>query len=130
MIYSYPVTLARRGVLVTMDLTAKNFAFLRSNHWLRDPRNVVQIWLSRPAWTSLAGDDIAQPRPVATWTVAEVVAFFESHDAAGLGQVLQRNSVTGADLLAFESSQGVATDLQLSPFAARKLLNLRNAHLL
>ena len=48
--YSYPFTLARRAVVVTMDLSAANLDLLESDHWLRDPQNVTVLRLTAPAW--------------------------------------------------------------------------------
>ena len=129
MIYSYPFTLARRAVVVTMDLAAKNLDFLRSNHWLKDPRNVSMVWLDESAW--VGGVAARQPAGDAmrSWGVGEVVSFLQSRDAAGLAQALHQNAVAGADLLGFASWQEVARDLSMSAFAARKLLSLRDAFL-
>ena len=48
--YSYPFTLARRAVVVTMDLSAANLDLLESDHWLRDPQNITVLRLTAPAW--------------------------------------------------------------------------------
>ena len=45
MIYLYKYTLARRAVIATFDLSAKNLSALVSDHWLRNPLNVVQLRL-------------------------------------------------------------------------------------
>ena len=59
-------------------------------------------------------------------TVDEVAAFFESRDAAGLGRVLQQNAVNGLDLLGFSCWEEIHRDLQVSPFAAKKILRIRD----
>ena len=129
MIYSYPLTLARRAVVVTMDCTAINLHELDTNHWLMDSRNVVLVRLSAPAWAA-PPEALRTPRDRAlSWGVSGVVAFYESRDAGGLARVLQQNSVNGADLLAFESPEGVQRDLRLPPFAAAKILSIRDAFL-
>ena len=46
MIYSYKYTLARRAVVATFDLTAKNLAALKVDHWLQNPLNVLQLHLT------------------------------------------------------------------------------------
>ena len=46
MIYSYKYTLARRAVVATFDLSAKNLAALKDDHWLQNPLNVLQMHLS------------------------------------------------------------------------------------
>ena len=45
MIYSYKYTLARRAVVATLDLSAKNLGALKADHWLHNPLNVVQLHL-------------------------------------------------------------------------------------
>ena len=44
--FSYPYSLARRAIVVTMDLSAENMHLLTSDDWLSDVRNVVQLRLS------------------------------------------------------------------------------------
>ena len=131
MMYAYPYTLARRAVVVTMDLTAKNLHLVRSNHWLKDPRNVALVWLTGPAWVTPASSAAAAAgASTETRSVAEVAAFYEGHDAAGLADTLRRNAVSGADLLAFQGAHEVARELNMSAFVARKLLSLRDSHVL
>ena len=43
MIYSYKYTLARRAVIATFDLSAKNLSALARDHWLRNAFSVVQL---------------------------------------------------------------------------------------
>ena len=43
MVYSYPYTLCRRAVVVTFDLAAANLHLLRTDHWLQNPHNVIQL---------------------------------------------------------------------------------------
>ena len=45
MIYSYKYTLARRAVVATLDLSAKNLSALKADRWLQNPLNVVQLHL-------------------------------------------------------------------------------------
>ena len=129
MMYAYPYTLARRAVVATMDLTAKNLHLVRSNHWLKDPRNVALVWLTGPAWVTPAGSAAPEGPMPETWSVAEVAAFFEGHDAGGVADIIRRNAVSGADLLAFEAAPEVARELNMSAFAARKMLALRDSHM-
>ena len=42
MIYSY---LARRAVVATFDLSAKNLSALKVGHWLKNPLSVLQLHL-------------------------------------------------------------------------------------
>ena len=61
-----------------------------------------------------------------TWTVAEVAAWLESEDAVGLAEVCRRNAVRGVDVLSFATAEEVRADLQVTPFAARRLIACRN----
>ena len=45
MMYSYKYTLARRAVVATFDLSAKNLEMLESDHWLQSSRNILQLHL-------------------------------------------------------------------------------------
>ena len=45
MIYSYKYTLARRAVIATFDLSAKNLRAFKADHWLKNPLNVIQLHL-------------------------------------------------------------------------------------
>ena len=46
MIYSYKYTLARRAVIATFDLSAKNLTAFAKDHWLRNASNVIQLRLA------------------------------------------------------------------------------------
>ena len=86
MVYAYTYTLCRRAVVATFDLSARNLHMFKFDHWLRDPRNVIQLHLTSPAWeTGVAA--IAQPmgrtEQMRSWTVAETQRFLEEHDLAG-----------------------------------------------
>ena len=129
MMYSYPVTLARRAVAVTMDVTAANVHLLRTNHWLKGPRNILLVWLEELAYVGGVAENLPARDAMLTWSVSEVAAFLQSRDAGGLAQALQQNAVNGADLLGFGSYQEAAKDLNMATFAARKLLSLRDAFL-
>ena len=63
------------------------------------------------------------------WTVEEVVGFFKSMDAEGLSRNLEQNSVNGSDLFAFQAANELQADLRVTPFAARKILDLRRQFL-
>ena len=62
------------------------------------------------------------------WSVADVAAFFESKDAAALGDQLAASSVQGADLLAF-TPESLERELRVNAFAARKVCAVRDAFL-
>ena len=63
------------------------------------------------------------------WSVEDVVSFFRQRDAAGVATTVERNAVNGEDLLGFATAADIARDLQLPPFAARKVIRLRDAFL-
>ena len=132
MMYAYPYTLARRAVVVTMDLSARNLHLLHTNHWLKDPANVRCVWLTEPAWVQVGGALQRTPSPEARmleFTVQEVASFFEGRDACALARVLEQNGVNGADLAMFTCANELVQDLHFTPFAARKILSLREAFL-
>jgi len=70
MMYAYLYTLARRAVVVTLDLSAANLGALMkdhpagvSDHWLTDERNLIVLWLEgRQTWNERA--PLAPPRPI------------------------------------------------------------------
>ena len=132
MMYAYPFTLARRAVVVTMDLTAQNLYLLKTNHWLKDQRNVCCLSLTAPSWTSATSLPVVvlqQADHMKTWGVLDVVAFFEREDAQCLARTMQLNAVTGSDLLAFAGPQQLMSDLRMTPFASRKVISLRDTFL-
>ena len=63
-----------------------------------------------------------------SWTATEVVAFAKARDLAGPAATLFASSVDGADLLGM--TQGVLVrQVRLTPFAAAKVLRVRDAFL-
>jgi hypothetical protein len=70
MMYAYLYTLARRAVVVTLDLSAHNLGALErdhpkgtGDHWLTDERNVIVLWLKgRQTWCERA--PLSPPRPL------------------------------------------------------------------
>ena len=132
MIYSYVYTLARRAVVVTMDLSASNLHMLQTDHWLSSQENVLQLWLGWPAWMQAAA---TRTQPLLTarqrmfdWTVAALAAYLEQEDAEGVARIVRSNSVNGADVLEFTEAT-CAESLRCTPFVARKLLLLRDKYL-
>ena len=131
MVYSYPYTLARRAVVATLDLTAKNLHMLYTNHWLRDEKNAICVRLDGPAWHT----GVVPPPPptrleiMASWSVGELAHFVEEEDAEALAAMLRNQSVNGADFQSFRTHEELSADLNLTPFAAKKLLRLRDAYL-
>ena len=127
MMYSYAFTLARRAVVVTMDLSARNLHLLRSDHWLADRDNVVLEWLAAPVFGSAL--PCRSPRDqMMSWSVAQVASFFESKDAAALGDILAANSVQGADLLKL-TAESLQEGLRFNSFGAMKVCKLRDSFL-
>ena len=131
MMYAYPYTLARRAVVATFDLSAKNLALFHTHHWLSKPSNVLVLRLTSPAWVAdgIPGTPTEPPAAedaMRTWTVAEVAAWLESEDAVGLAEVCRRNAVRGVDVLSFATAEEVRADLQVTPFAARRLIACRD----
>ena len=58
-----------------------------------------------------------------------LATFYESKNAGGLANTLRKWSVNGADLLAFDTCQDVETELHVPPFAAKKIITMRDAAL-
>ena len=130
MVYSYPYSLARRAIVAAADLSAKNLHMLRTNHWLKNPRNVLVLRLTGSTWEGEAPQvQLSTTETMSSWSVEEVGSFFNSMDACGIAAVLQANSVNGSDLLLFQSAEQLVEDLRLTPFAARKVLALRTTFL-
>ena len=132
MIYAYSFTLCRRAVVIAMDMSAANLHLLDAVRWLSDPKNVLVVKLTAPAWNS---GDVFPPahlpasRDVMTaWSVRDVVAFLVGQDLEGPASVLQANGVSGADLVTM-TAETMSRELRLSPFAARKVVSARDTYL-
>ncbi len=63
-----------------------------------------------------------------SWSVAGVVAFAAARDLAGLASSLFASGVDGADLLQMDEKV-LVSDVRLTPFAARKVLRVRDVFL-
>ena len=110
-----------------MDLSARNLHLLRSDHWLSDRDKVVLEWLTAPVFG--LGLPWRSPRDqMMSWSVAQVTSFFESKDAAALGDMLAANSVQGADLLKL-TSESLQEGLRFNSFGALKVCKLRDSFL-
>lgn len=135
MLYAYPFSLARRAVVATMDLSARNLHLLRTDHWLSDSRNIIQVWLRRPAWitenetTDAPMDEAPSSVGLAGWGVEELAAHIAGEDAEGLASQLRQNSVNGADFAEL-TAEDFVKQLHFTPFAAKKLHSLREKFLL
>ena len=126
MMYAYPFTLCRRAVVATLDLSAKNLHLLATDHWLRDPQNVVVVDLKSPSWVTDDGDVVMQPPPMSAWSVSEVAHWLESVDMEGPAMSLRAQGVNGHDLLNICDAEEFCRDLKVTPFVARKVLSLRD----
>ena len=102
MLYSYTYTLCRRGVVATFDLSASNLHLFKTDHWLSDPRNVIQLHLTSPAWetgVSASSHMMSRTDQMHAWTVSETGRFLEEHDLAGPAELARVSGVNGADLV-------------------------------
>ena len=133
MMYAYKYTLARRAIVATMDLSALNIAKLHANHWLKDQRNIVLLELSGSVFVDVGPRVVPEVHShrdiLSTWSVEEAKSFYEARDATGIAATLAANSVNGADVLSFREPGDLVADLRLTPFAARKALQLRDEYL-
>ena len=123
MVYSYTYTLCRRGVVASFDLSARNLHLFKTDHWLKDPRNVIQLHLTSPAWqTGVAASSqmMSRTEQMRSWTVAETGRFLEEHDLEGPAELTRVSGVNGADLLQLSINE-LSHDIRLTPFAARKV---------
>ena len=132
MVYSYPYTLAKRAVVATLDLSARNLHMLTTNHWLSRRRNVALLRLTGPSW------QVRDPAPVPAlspsekmraWSVSDVAMFYSQQDAEAVAEGLRSKSVSGCDLLVFQGWEELARELGVVPFVAKKILRLRDEFL-
>ena len=130
--FAYAFTLARRAVVVTMDMSAANLHLLASDHWLSDRRNVLQLHLTQKAWREheqVHQEAVAEvPTPAAllnSWSVNEVVGFLKGRDLEGPAATFFNNGVAGRDFAGLTLEQ-LTADLRLSNLAARKVLEARD----
>ena len=129
---AYPFTLARRGVVATMDLSASNLDALRTDHWLSNPLNVKVLRLSHSAWASATAPAGSPPATVlatmSAWSANEVFDFLKAADVEGPARCLFSNGVRGKDF-ADLTTDVLVTDLRLSQLAARNVLAAREDYL-
>ena len=126
--FAYPYTLARRAVVLTMDLSAANIHMLTADHWLSEKRNVVLVRLRGPAWEP---EQLALPtrrEDMAEWSVRAVGGFLKGEDLEGPAAALAANGVRGRDFLSLDEKD-LVDDLRLSRFAARRTVAARDAFL-
>ena len=135
MMYAYEYTLCRRGVVVTLDTSAKNLHLFSTDRWLSDARNCLVLRLTEPVWELHASAPRQQPPPQPTeeaqmlaWTVAELASFLTAHDLEGPATYLQTQGVNGSDFLSL-TCETFVKELRCTPFAAKKLLRVRDVFL-
>ena len=131
MMYSYPFTLCKRGVVITMDLSAKNLTMFRTDHWLSNPENCFVLRLAGPAWCVSTNATPPLPQPsaqerVAGYTTSELRTALTEQDMCGPAEDLFKQGVDGADFLSF-TPETIVNELRLSPFVAKKLCKVRAA---
>ena len=102
---------------------------LSTDHWLSDPRNVIVLSLTEPAWVGADASAIPAPLPMTSWRVSEVARWLEGSDMSGPASLLRSQGVNGEDLASFESAAQFSRGVGLSMFAAQKMLRLRDQHL-
>ena len=129
MVYSYAFTLCRRAVVATLDLSAQSIHMLSTDHWLSDPRNVIVLRLTEPAWEGADASAIPAQLPMTSWRVSEVARWLEGSDMSGPASLLQSQGVNGEDLVNFGSAAQFPHGVGLSIFAVQKILRLRDQHL-
>ena len=131
MVYAYTYTLCRRGVVATFDLSARNLQLFKFDHWLKDPRNVIQLRLTSPAWSTGATAETQESGPeerMRAWTVAETARFLDENDLAGPADIARASGVNGSDLLQL-SLDDLIKEVRMTPFAAKKVVAARAAFL-
>ena len=126
--YAYPFTLARRGVVVTMDLSAANMHLLDCDHWLSNRNNVCVVRLLTKPWDHRAVHAETPEQLMQRWTTEDVVRFLAASDLDGPARTMVANGVRGKDLMAL-SHEDLIDDLKLSRFAAGRVLGARDAFL-
>ena len=133
MIYAYPFSLCKRAVIATFDLSAANLALLKTDHWLADDKNVMQLRLTSAAWeggcSEVRPEALSQAEVMQSWTVDALATFLQGEDIGGPAEVLRSAGVNGADFLEWKTEGELANDLRLPPFVARKLLACRTGFL-
>ena len=104
-----------------------------TDHWLSNPKNVMVLKLTRPAWKTGVASAAAAPEPepaeaMKSFSADGLGAFLRARDLAGPAATLFASGVNGADLLEM-TPQVLVNDVRLTAFAARKVVDLRDAFL-
>ena len=88
----------------------------------------LTIHLTEPAWEAPGSSTPRRAEPMDAWDVAAVASWLESCDMAGPAAALKAQGVSGADLLAWPSEVELARDLSTTAHVARKVIRLRDEH--
>ena len=126
--YAYPFTLARRGVVVTMDLSAANIHLLDCEHWLSNISNVRVLRLLAKPRGHRAVHAEAPDQLMHRWTTEDVVRFLAASDLGGPVRTMVANGVRGRDLMSLPHEE-LIDDLKLLRFVAGRVLQARDAFL-
>ena len=133
MVYSYEYTLHNRAIVVTFDLSARGLSLFDTDHWLSNEKNIIVLRLTQSAWEGGAAAVPHIPVPpreeMQGWTVNDMVRWLESADLSGPAEKFRLNGVSGADFLGFSSAAALEQDLRVTPFCARKLIDVRERFL-
>ena len=69
--YSYVYTLHKRGIVATFDMSARNLDALRTDHWLSNSKNIIQLFLEERAFREpepeLEKEAVCLPPAVKPW---------------------------------------------------------------
>jgi hypothetical protein len=133
--YAYPYTLCRRGIVATFDLSASNLDMFETDHWLSNEKNCLVLRLTQPAFVTKqkpadVGGHLPKSRTetMRSWSVGELASFFAKRDMEGPAQRLRVQGVAGEDFVDF-TPELLQQDLRFPAFTARKLLRIRDAYL-
>ena len=63
---------------------------------------------------------------MSSWGVDQLADFLSSKDLRGPAEAMRASGVAGVDLLAWRGAAELQADLKLTPFAARKVLAVRD----
>ena len=131
--HAYPFTVCRKAVIATMDTAAFNLELLATDPWLSDPRNILHLELTSPAWVGAPGVNVSGGAPtqqsalgkMKAWSAADVRRFLEAADLAGPATSFFANGMNGCDLTDVTAAT-LTNDIRSSTFAIRKVIARRD----
>ena len=153
---TYSKLVFRVPFVATINKSTRNLEFLESHDYIANPANCIVLDLKEAPYEGEVGasggeegsqQDPSEPEasagqlPVApdapqevspeavmrSWSVADVVRFFAEKDMSSAAKAMQRNDVSGADLVAMGRSALESCNLQA--FLVGKVLAVRDAYL-